>query len=147
PNIHYADHMIQIDTRHQGSLTPGGSGLILVPLVFTWNDILVPEKDERRCPVIAYSVRGGGLWSHQAEEPSEALIAALGEGRANVLRQLTTPRSTSELAQRLEVTPGNISLHIARLREAGLVESQQLGKWVFHRLTPRGEHLLALFAP
>jgi hypothetical protein len=25
------------------------------------------------------------------------------------------------------------------------VESQQLGKWVFHRLTPRGEGILELF--
>jgi DNA-binding transcriptional ArsR family regulator len=122
-----------------------GGGLTLVPLIFMWNDLPLPDQDSPGGPVIGYSARGAGLWGHQAEEPEAALIAAFGAGRASVLRQLTTPTSTGELAKRLNVTPGNISLHIARLREAGLAESQQIGKWVFHRLTPRGESLLQLF--
>jgi hypothetical protein len=144
-SIHYRDMVIQIDTRHERTLVPGGSGLTLVPLIFMWNDVLVPEDSVN--PVIGYNPRGSGLWTHTAETPGEALIATLGAGRAAVLRQLITPQSTSELAERLNVTAGNISLHIARLREAGLVESQQISKWVFHRLTERGEGLLALFDP
>lgn len=145
PNITYRDRTIFVDTRHEGEMHLYGSGLTLVPLIFMWNDLLLPDHEKRSDAVIGYSARGAGLWTHQAEAPEAALVAMLGAGRAGVLRQLVTPLSTTELAERLAVTPGNISLHIARLREAGLVESQQLGKWVFHRLTPRGEGILALF--
>lgn len=143
--MHYADRTLRIEARHDYELTPAGRGLMLVPLVFMWNDLVLPDEAGPEVPVIAYGARGAGLWTHEPEAPAAALAAAFGDGRAAVLAQMTTPRSTSELAERLKVTPGNISLHIARLREAGLVESQQVGKWVFHRLTLRGERLLALF--
>lgn len=143
PSIRYRDMVITVHTHHHGDITLKGGGLTLVPLIFMWNDVQLPENNVD--PVIGYNVRGAGLWSQSAETPGEALIAALGAGRAAVLRQLTTPLSTSELAERLDVTAGNISLHMTRLREAGLVESQQISKWVFHRLTPRGEKLLKLF--
>ncbi len=145
PSISYRDRTITIETRHEGILNLDGGGLMLVPFIFMWNDLLLPDEAKSDGTVIGYSARGTGLWTHQAESPEAALVAMLGAGRAKVLRQLTTPTSTSELAERLHVTSGNISLHIARLREAGLVESQQLGKWVFHRLTPRGEGILKLF--
>jgi hypothetical protein len=143
--IHYEDQTIRVETQREATMRLDGSGLTLVPLIFMWNDLLLPDEARPGVPVIGYSARGAGLWTHQAEAPDAALTAMLGAGRAGVLVQLTTPLSTSELAERLGVTPGNISLHIARLREAGLVESQQLGKWVFHRLTPRGEGVLRLF--
>ncbi|MAS37501.1 MAG: ArsR family transcriptional regulator [Anaerolineaceae bacterium] len=144
-SVRYEDErrLLHIEARFDYALTPGGTGLTLVPLLFMWNDMLLPEQEVS--PVIGYHARGAGLWTQQAEEPEAALIAAFGAGRAAVLRQLTTPLSTSDLAERLNVTPGNVSLHMTRLREAGLVESQQLGKWVFHRLTLRGEKVLALF--
>jgi DNA-binding transcriptional ArsR family regulator len=141
--IHYADGRLSIETRHNLHLKPDGAGLLLIPLVFMWNDLLLPEAGASLA--IAYGARGGGLWRQTIEEPGAALIAAVGAGRARVLQQLETPRNTGELAERLSMTPGNISIHIARLREAGLVESQQTGKWVFHRLTMRGEQLMALF--
>ncbi len=141
--VHYADNQLKIETRHEGHLKPDGDGLMLIPLVFMWNDFTVPETDAY--PTISYGVRGGGLWRQTVEEQGTALAAAMGAGRAQVLQQLETPRNTGELAERLGVTAGNISSHIARLREAGLVESQQTGKWVFHRLTQRGEQLMALF--
>ena len=138
--LHYADRTLYVETRHEAEMIPDGAGLMLV---FMWNDVVLPSPD--RSPIIAYGARGAGLWTQQAEEPEAALAAAFGAGRAAVLRQLTAPRSTSELAEALGVTPGNISLHIARLHKAGLVESQQISRWVFHRLTVRGEHLLKLF--
>lgn len=145
PSITYREQTLFVETRYEVHLHLDGSGLTLVPLIFMWNDLLLPDEEKPGIPVIGYSARGAGLWTHQAESPEAALIAMLGAGRASILNQLTTPLSTTELAERLAVTPGNISLHIARLREAGLVESQQLGKWVFHRLTPRGEGILRLF--
>ena len=143
PQIRYENMIITVETRHEAALEPAGRGLTLVPLIFMWNDTLLPEDDIDL--VIGYGARGAGLWTHAVEDPTATLVAALGAGRAAVLCQLVTPLSTGELAERLAVTPGNISLHMARLREAGLVESQQVSKWVFHRLTPRGEQLLALF--
>ncbi len=143
--ISWADDCVVFDTHHAGEFYPAGRGLTLIPLVFMWKDIMLPEHDDPDGLTVAYSARGAGLWSQEVESPDAMLIAAFGEGRARVLALLETPRSTGDLAERLDVTPGNVSLHIARLREAGLVESQHTGKWVFHRLTQRGEQLLALF--
>jgi hypothetical protein len=80
-----------------------------------WNDLLLPE--DNTFPAIAYGARGAGLWQQTVEEPDAALTAAVGAGRARVLQQLDTPRNTGELAERLGMTAGNISIHIARLRE------------------------------
>lgn len=145
PLISWDNDCIVMETHHEREFYPAGSGLTLIPLVFMWKDIMLPEHDDPDGLTIAYNARGAGLWSQEAESPDAMLIAAFGEGRARVLQLLDTPRNTGDLAERLSVTPGNISLHIARLREAGLVESQQTGKWVFHRLTQRGEQLLSLF--
>jgi len=41
--------------------------------------------------------------------------------------------------------PGAVSQHLARLKQAGLVESQRAGNRVYYRHTPRGKALVELF--
>jgi DNA-binding transcriptional ArsR family regulator len=75
----------------------------------------------------------------------DALAAALGLGRASVLKGLAIPRTTTELARQLGLSPGTTSEHLSRLRKAGLVEPHRSGRGVFYRLSREGEQLLALF--
>lgn len=121
-----------------------GSGVQLVPSIFlcgfTWQ--IEPEWQ----PMLSYVARGTGLWYEvPSPDPDPSLEIALGAGRARVLRVLTTPSSTGEVAHRLEITAGAASQHLSRLGQAGLVEPHRSGKRVYYHLTQRGVRLLDLF--
>jgi DNA-binding transcriptional ArsR family regulator len=47
---------------------------------------------------------------------------------------LGEPITTSELASRTRLTEPQVSRHLARLRDAGLIRSQRDGRMVYHRL-------------
>ncbi len=95
--------------------------------------------------MLAYAIRGAGLWATTRQPSNRSLELALGTGRARVLQNLRKPASTGELAHKLGVSAGAISQHLGRLTQAGLVEPHRSGKRVFHFLTRRGQDLLDLF--
>jgi DNA-binding transcriptional ArsR family regulator len=75
-----------------------------------------------------------------------ALEAALGAGRASVLKGLVpVPSSTTELARQLHLSPAAVSAHLSRLKAAGLVEPHRSGRRVYYRLSGAGEELLGIF--
>ncbi len=97
-------------------------------------------------PTLAYSPRGvADLWISSPPPTGEAMRTLIGRGRSMVLKRLTVPCATSDLARILGMTPGAISQHLAGLRRAGLVESTRRGSRVYYRLSPIGEALLRLF--
>ena len=71
----------------------------------------------------------------------DPVAALLGRTRAAVLRALTTPRSTGELAVALGISPAGASQHAGVLRAAGLVASRRDGRRVRHAVTALGEML------
>jgi len=123
-----------------------GNGIRLVPTVFKGSLISWQTAPEWQ-PMIIYGARGAGLWYNvELPEPEGALRAAFGDARAALLQSLQNPGHTSELAQRLGVTSGAISQQLAKLNDAGLVESHRSGYHVYYRLSQRGAQLMALFA-
>ena len=143
PGVRYRDGIVEVDKRHEQELDPAGRGILLVPVAFAWPDTYVVTDAPWR-PTLVYSPRGvGGLWS--SETTGEALGAALGTGRAAVLKALMAPSTTGDVARVLGITPGAVSQHLSRLRAAGLVESARSGKRVDHRLSSTGESLLGVF--
>ncbi len=121
-----------------------GRGVQLVPAIFVCN--LTWQIEPEWHPMLSYQSRGTGLWwMDNTSVPNSSLEIALGAGRARVLRLLTTPSSTGEIAHHLEITAGAASQHLSRLQQAGLTEPHRSGKRVYHYLTGRGEKLLALF--
>jgi DNA-binding transcriptional ArsR family regulator len=135
-----ASHKPQTDER----VHLQGEGIRLVPSLFL-NHVMWQANTTLK-PMIIYHARGSGLWYRPEEPcPNSALETTLGEGRAHVLQTLLTPASPTEIAQQLQITAGAASQHLRKLGEAGLVESQRLGKRVYYRLSERGERLLALF--
>lgn len=125
--------------------TSMGRGLLLVPEIFTWPRVSVILEDYWQ-PSLFYSPRGvANLWGEPTLSPCERLTLALGQQRASVLLAVSSPSTTQAIASRLEVTPGNVSHHLGRLRKADLVEARREGRLLFYTLSSRGKALLELF--
>lgn len=121
-----------------------GEGLLLVPSVFTWPELVVSTTapDQAR---LVYGARGvGRLWEEAgAPGPGEdPLGALLGRTRAAMLRRLDVPQSTTQLAAALGQSPGTISQHLVVLRDTALVTSWRSGRRVLSRRTPLAASLL-----
>ena len=160
PVVSYKDAQIRLDKsyldcnyqvgkalKHDNySVSLEGRGLQLVPVIFGHNCLSWQVQPEW-APMIVYPARGAGLWYSAAQPDAEqSLQLLLGAGRAKLLVALQTPGHTTELAQRLSVTSGAVSQHLAKLNEAGLVDSHRSSHKVYYRLTNRGQQLLDLFA-
>jgi DNA-binding transcriptional ArsR family regulator len=97
-------------------------------------------------PSLVYTPRGAArLWVASPAPAGEAIAAALGAGRASIRRELSVPRTTTELARQLGLSPGTASEHLSRLRKARLVEPHRVGRNVFYHLSYEGEQLLRIF--
>jgi DNA-binding transcriptional ArsR family regulator len=144
PRVTFRDGMIELLKDRDEEFHLQGSGLQLVPSIFSGNMLsyqVVPEWQ----PMLIYSPRGLGLWQQSTPEHNHSLELTLGEGRARVLQTLTTPSNTGEIARRLDISAGAASQHLSRLQQAGLVEPNRSGRRVYYRLTDRGAQLLTLF--
>jgi len=116
-------------------------GLILAPSVFLPRPAVWLGDPSR--VLLGYPARGRGeVWS--APEPTHGETALLGARRAALLADLVTPRSTTELAARHQLSPATVSYHLSRLREAGLITPRRTGHSVLYAQTGRAVGLLTL---
>ncbi len=120
-----------------------GRGLLLVPCVFAWPDVLVVTAPPH-VPTISYSPRGiGRLWETTPATSDSPLADLLGRSRAAIVAQLDLPMSTTQLACQLNLTAPTLSVHLKTLHAAGVVSSRRDGRAVLYRRTQLGDHLLA----
>jgi DNA-binding transcriptional ArsR family regulator len=116
-----------------------GRGLVLQPSYFCWGSP-VTLIDPELPPVLVFQAPG-----HRARGEiavSRRLAALLGRTRAECLRVLLAPRTTTELAERLGTSVGTASKQATVLRETGLVTSHRRGTVVLHSTTSLGLALL-----
>ena len=144
PLLSVEGNVLRIERKHDRQVRPEGLGIILVPIFFSWPDLYYLAEPQQR-PLIGYSPAGTALWERNQLNANESLTLALGIGRAKVLGALQIPKTPSTLAADTGVTTGAVSQQLKRLRKAGLVEQQRLGRNTFYRLTRRGSALLELF--
>jgi DNA-binding transcriptional ArsR family regulator len=146
PTVRYRDGLLEVEKPFQvEGVTPSGRGILLVPCAFAWPRLYAIIEAPWQ-PSLVYAPRGAaGLWISSPSHVEGALVAALGFGRASVLKGLAIPRTTTELARQLGLSPGTASEHLSRLKRAGLVDPQRSGRSVFYRLSREGEQLLKLF--
>jgi len=147
PGVSLEDATLSIRHRYvAGVLSLGGRGLLLVPSVFAWPNvysIAVPGWQ----PTVRYPPRGiGTLWEQRGKPAPSALSGVIGQSKALILTELSTPASTSELATRLSLTPGGISQHLKALSAAGLVAAHRSGRFVLYARTAAAEALLTAAA-
>jgi DNA-binding transcriptional ArsR family regulator len=147
PNATYGGGVLELDKTCEALIEPAGRGITLVPCVFAWSGVAVLVQPGYQ-PTLAYSPRGvANLWTSSSPAPEvTALEAALGAGRASVLKGLfPVPSTTTELAHQLRLSPSAVSAHLSRLKAAGLVEPHRSGKRVYYRLSGSGESMLGIF--
>ena len=139
--------VLVLDQPHEAAIEAAGRGITLVPCVFSWPHVLTLVDPHFR-PALAYAPRGvAKLWtSSRSARNGTALEAALSPSRASVLKSLLLPRTTTELAQELGLSPAAISAHLSRLKVAGLAEPLRSGNRVYYRLSFAGESLLEIFS-
>src|SRR5215204_3996434 len=147
PKASYGRGTLELDKAYEATIEPAGRGITLVPCVFAWPRVEVLVQPGYR-PTLAYGPRGvANLWSSSSTASNgTALEAALGAGRASILKGLLpVPRTTTELAHQLRLSPATVSAHLLRLKAAELVEPHRSGKRVYYRLSCAGESLLGVF--
>jgi DNA-binding transcriptional ArsR family regulator len=143
PTVRFTDGVLRVDKRAQQTLDLEERGLLFVPSAFVWPAVRV-VTDPQWQPTIIYPARGvGTLWEPERTPAPDALGALLGRVRAEVLAALDRPRSTTDLARALDVSPGGVSQHLRVLREAGLVHGHRVGRVVLYLRSAAGESLLA----
>ncbi|BDM72189.1 ArsR family transcriptional regulator [Streptomyces nigrescens] len=142
PRLTWSGDTLTVRTRTDFRQTQdlGGRGVLLLPSVFAWPDV-VSGFDPPWQPTVIYPARGiGGLWSEPDAGP--ALARLLGPKRAAVLAALDAPSTTTALSRRLGLAPSSVSAHLSVLRAAGLLTSHRHGHEVLYEQTPLGLALL-----
>ncbi|KJY43745.1 ArsR family transcriptional regulator, partial [Streptomyces sp. NRRL B-1568] len=138
PMLLWSDGTLTIKRRGHHSRELGGQGLMLVPSVFAWPEVIGGFDPPWQATVV-YPARGiGGLWSGPGTEAAGALVRLLGANRAALLATLTEPASTSALAHRHGLALSSVSAHLAVLRDAGLLTACRRGRQVLYERTPLG---------
>ncbi|HEY1833491.1 MAG TPA: DUF5937 family protein [Solirubrobacteraceae bacterium] len=118
-------------------------GLLMTPSVFVWPKVTMVTAPPWQ-PTVIYPARGVGLlWSPDRPAPPDALAKLIGGVRAEVLMELDSPRSTTELAGALGITSGGVSQHLSVLHDAGLVSRRRVSRFVLYLRSPEGDALVA----
>jgi DNA-binding transcriptional ArsR family regulator len=134
-----------VSTAAERDIHLGGRGLLIIPSYFCVR-APITLADADLPPVLLYPIvhEPAGL-DRSFEVRSDGgrqLTALLGRTRAAVLRALGTGATTSEIANRLAISPASASEHATVLRNAGLIASGRERNTVIHALTPLGQTLL-----
>lgn len=147
PSVRWRRPVVELHKKNKNlDLRLEGRPLVLVALVFA-GSVLLANQEAERAIGIGYQARGTAeLWSPDGAGDGERLDLLLGHGRANVLRALERPATTTELAARLSYAPSTVSAHLDVLARAGLVDRHRVRRSVFYGLNETGTSLAALLA-
>jgi len=126
-----------------------GDGLVLIPSAFwTGEPLFSVSNDPRRPSSLLYGAAHANGHASACDELTaepggpDGLAALLGPTRAAVLRALSAPRGTVELAGVVGISPASASEHAKVLREVYLIETLRDGRAVRHSLTALGRTML-----
>lgn len=119
-----------------------GRALTLVPAFFCVRAPLV-LVNESLPPVLVHPLAPAPGWLERRRgAPAGPAAQLIGSSRAELLRMLNHPMTTTDLAAALRLAPSTASRHASVLRDAGLLLSHRQGLRVLHRRTRLGEAFL-----
>ncbi|WP_446215356.1 DUF5937 family protein [Micromonospora sp. IBHARD004] len=149
PYVSWDDGTLHVDhLTRAGAAALDGRGLLLVPSVFAGSRVWSNLSERAPQPVLRYPARAvGTLWERSAAPASEALARVLGRTRATLLHELAVPAATTELARRCGLAAGTVSHHLTALRDAGLVGTHRVGRFLLYARTSSAEALIAGAGP
>lgn len=133
PNLEWREGELIVHLRtgsiHQ--LTVDADAVILTPSVFVdWALFCAgepPGVPAPRTPLIVYPAAQADCLAPERDHP------LIGATRRKLLAELSQPRSTTELAQRLYLSPATASYHLQILHRAGLVTRTRRSRHVLYQ--------------
>jgi len=147
PEVTREDHLVRVDKPQHPSQVLVGDHITLVPSVFVWPGLIIMEECEgANSFTLTYAARGvGKVWEGlpDAEVADNDLGALLGRNRAEILRRLGIPMTTTQLARELGQSPGTVNQHLSILKRNGLLESWRSGRSVLYRRTALASSIIA----
>ncbi|MFC0628201.1 ArsR/SmtB family transcription factor [Kribbella deserti] len=138
---------VDVGQARSKDLHLNGRGLRLIPSYFCWG-YPITLRDPDLQPVLVYPVRHQPFTEPVTQtrtDIQQALGSLLGRTRAAVLRSISLGGcSTTELAQRVGISPASASEHARVLNQAGLISTRRVGAAVNHTIRPTGRELLGV---
>ncbi|WP_439657507.1 ArsR/SmtB family transcription factor [Lentzea sp. HUAS TT2] len=121
------------------------SQLLLVPTVFAGGVRLFQQ--EAGVVALSYQARATGFFQvltapERVSRTEDRLAILLGSGRAQVVRALEVPQTTTAVAASLGMAKSTVSQHLTVLSASGLVWKQRFGGRVLYQLDQGGVALL-----
>jgi DNA-binding transcriptional ArsR family regulator len=141
PRVAWRDDGVDVIMEHAERIELAGRGLVLVPSAFTCDKPSAMTQPPWQ-PTVVFPARGVALLWESAAAPADALTRVLGRTRAALLNDLGAPRTTTDLAERLQMTPGGVSQHLSALRDSGLVTVRRHGRHVLYWRSPLADELV-----
>ena len=144
PDVALDGDRLQVDKPHHCAhrLDLAGTGVVLLPSAFIWPAVLV-ECCGVDQPTLTYPTRGvAELWQPASAEQIDPLSALVGRTRAALLAALGLPRTTTQLAVQLGLSPPAVSQHLKVLKDTGLLSARRRGRMVLYQRTPAATTLL-----
>jgi DNA-binding transcriptional ArsR family regulator len=144
PDIAFACDLLQIDKPQHGHqrFDLAGAGIVLMPCGFTWPTLSVDCSGVDQ-PVVVYPPRGvAELWEESPAEQPDPLAALVGRTRSVLLATLGLPRTTTQLAVQLGLSPAAVSQHLKILKDTSLVTARRRGRLVLYQRTAAATALL-----
>ena len=144
PAITWSDPILDVELPFKGHVADlHGRGLLLLPSAFAWMGPAVITEEPWQ-PTLIYPARGvATLWETGERRTPEAVARVIGSTRAALLAELDAPRTTTDVARLLDITPGGASQHLTALRAAGLAAARREGRTVLYVRTPLADALVA----
>jgi DNA-binding transcriptional ArsR family regulator len=143
PELTMEGDRLRIDKPHHchHRFDLAGTGILVVPCAFIWPRLMVECCDVAQ-PVVTYPIRGvAELW-REPPDHADPLVALIGRTRAVLLAHLALPRTTTQLAGQLGLSPPAVSQHLKILKDTALVTARRRGRMVLYQRTPAATALL-----
>jgi DNA-binding transcriptional ArsR family regulator len=144
PEVALEGDRLRVDKPHHCShrFDLAGMGILLVPSAFIWPTVVVACCEAEQ-PALTYPTRGvAELWQEESAEQTDPLSALVGRTRATLLAVLGLPRTTTQLAAQLDLSPPAVSQHLRVLKDTGLVSARRRGRMVLYQRTTAATTLL-----
>ncbi|MFJ3405961.1 ArsR family transcriptional regulator [Promicromonospora sp. NPDC090134] len=127
----------------QRDATAAHGGLVLLPVALGPDRVIV-KRNTTTWTTLRYPCRGTarpGAVLDRTPAP-DGTVRLIGRSKATLLRSLTAPATTTDLARELGTTPSAVAQHLAVLRTNGLVDRRRHGRHVVYATTTLGRALL-----
>jgi DNA-binding transcriptional ArsR family regulator len=148
PKLRWCAPVLEVPDERDRDILLNGRGLLLSPSSFLASrpGVVIDADHPTLPPTLVFALlpttTATSMLCTTVDAGGQALSALVGHTRAAALQTLADSCTTSELAQRLNISSAGASQHATILREAGLITTCRNRNTVLHTLTPLGVALL-----